>query len=150
MAGERFEEYTGSDGHLGYFGVKPCCARRDSKASLVAIDHILSRGLGDLPAGFAITTDGDLVRFGSAEDLELDVVAGDLPLSLRRPKRATTRYGGDNAYFRAPKEALEHGERGKKLIFSLLAEAKRSSVQALQYSSHGVASFGMVASPDFG
>ncbi|KAJ6535895.1 hypothetical protein B0H10DRAFT_2246472 [Mycena sp. CBHHK59/15] len=67
----------------------------------VLINHVTSGGVAPLPDGFVVGEDGDLARNGAAEDLELDVVADDLPLAVRRPKRATkapTQYGGDEMW----------------------------------------------------
>ncbi|KAJ7731757.1 hypothetical protein B0H16DRAFT_1733125 [Mycena metata] len=64
----------------------------------VVIDHVINRGLRNLPPGFAIAEDGSIIRNGAAEDDELNIEVDDLPLSLRRPKRTdkkNTRYGDD-------------------------------------------------------
>ncbi|KAJ6605749.1 hypothetical protein B0H10DRAFT_1957087 [Mycena sp. CBHHK59/15] len=67
----------------------------------VLINHVTSGGVAPLPDGFVVGEDGDLARNGAAEDPEVDVVADDLPLAVRRPKRATkapTQYGGDEMW----------------------------------------------------
>ncbi|KAJ6615663.1 hypothetical protein B0H10DRAFT_2255135 [Mycena sp. CBHHK59/15] len=67
----------------------------------VLINHVTSGGVAPLPDGFVVGEDGDLARNGAAEDPELDVVADDLLLAVRRPKRATkapTQYGGDEMW----------------------------------------------------
>ncbi|KAJ7702622.1 hypothetical protein B0H16DRAFT_1748176 [Mycena metata] len=64
----------------------------------VVIDHVINRGLSNLPPGFSVAEDGSVVRNGAAEDDELNIEVDDLPLSLRRPKRVdkkNTRYGDD-------------------------------------------------------
>jgi hypothetical protein len=60
--------------------------------------NVISRGVAALPAGFAVTEDGSLVRNGAAEDPEIDIAADDLPLSVRRGKcsgKKNTLYSGD-------------------------------------------------------
>ncbi|KAJ6606756.1 hypothetical protein B0H10DRAFT_1956845 [Mycena sp. CBHHK59/15] len=67
----------------------------------VLINHVTSGGVAPLPDGFVVGEDGDLARNEASEDPELDVVADDLPLAVRRAKRATkapTQYGGDEMW----------------------------------------------------
>ncbi|KAJ7200610.1 hypothetical protein GGX14DRAFT_372060 [Mycena pura] len=63
----------------------------------VVISHVMAR-VPNLPAGFALAEDGSIVRNGVAEDAELDIVVNDLPLSVRRTRRAAKpnrAYGND-------------------------------------------------------
>ncbi|KAJ6606771.1 hypothetical protein B0H10DRAFT_1956858 [Mycena sp. CBHHK59/15] len=50
----------------------------------VLINHVTSGGVAPLPDGFVVGEDGDLARNEASEDPELDVVADDLPLAVRR------------------------------------------------------------------
>ena len=63
----------------------------------VVINHVMAR-VPNLPAGFALAEDGSIVRNSVAEDAELDIVVNDLPLSVRRTRRAVKpnwAYGND-------------------------------------------------------
>ncbi|KAJ7843888.1 hypothetical protein B0H14DRAFT_2585474 [Mycena olivaceomarginata] len=55
----------------------------------VLINHVQSGGTAAVPDGFAVDDEGNLARNGTVEDTELDVVADDLPLAVRRLKRDT-------------------------------------------------------------
>ncbi|KAJ6613210.1 hypothetical protein B0H10DRAFT_2274991 [Mycena sp. CBHHK59/15] len=53
----------------------------------VVITHIVSHSAADLPDGFKLDSDKNLVRIGAVEDVDLDVIVDDLPLALSRSKR---------------------------------------------------------------
>ncbi|KAJ7870949.1 hypothetical protein B0H14DRAFT_2571001 [Mycena olivaceomarginata] len=53
------------------------------------INHVQSGGTATVPDGFAVNDEGNLARNGTIQDTKLDVVADDLPLAVRRPKRDT-------------------------------------------------------------
>ncbi|KAF7349854.1 ATP-binding cassette sub-family A member 6 [Mycena venus] len=77
--------------------VKGYCDESDIPVD-VLITHVTTGGVAALPDGFQIDDEGNLCRNSAAEDPELVVEASDLPVAVRRPKRAAKAprpYGGD-------------------------------------------------------